>query len=250
MSQLEIRKSTLPLSAELQGVMEQIRENIAAVVEFRIPRIRASSEGLSFSEDEAPVKTMQGVLIYAKKTQAYYEKNYQPGSNTPPDCYSFDSKVPAPDVQKPMSTTCGTCKMNEWGSNNMKSGKACRMLRPLYFLEVIKEGSKQMLAPIPQMILVTPTSLKLFDLYLTNLTQKLKHFRAVETKIEFKKKNPKDTYGLLHFSAVQTLPEELKQDAAGLFEMWLPVMDTQVVEQPAEETEAAPEVEKAKGGEF
>jgi hypothetical protein len=243
---LELRKTTLPISAELNEVMEQLRENINAIGSFRIPRIKATSSGLQISEDIEPAKTMQGVLIYAKKTKSYYKKAYKAGEVTLPDCFSNDWKKPAPEIAAPQSKECKGCPQNEFGSNNMESGKACRDLRPLYFVEIL-EGGK--VSPIPQMLLITPTSLKALDNYLLNLTQKLKHFRGVETKVTWAKEHPDDKYGLLTFAVVKDISKEVKQDVDGLLQMWLPIMDAQAIEQDEVPVEAAP-IERAKGGEF
>lgn len=250
MNEIVKKKEQLPMSPAMQETMAAIKENLSAVGNFKIPRIRATASGLQVNEDEEPFKTMEGVLIYARKTKAYYASGYTPGESNPPDCFSHDWVKPASDVATPQAATCKECGQNKFGSNNMKSGKACRDLRPLYFLEIIKEGKTQQIAPIPQMLLVTPTSLKALDGYLMNLTQKMKHFRSVVTKVEWRKENPKDTYGVLSFSVAAPLPPEIKADADALLNMWAPYMDAQVIDQAdVGEAETTANVEE-KGGEF
>ena len=69
----------LPLSPALKSNLVDLKENIAAIGEFRIPRLKATSGGLQRSEDEEPFTNYKGVLIGTRKTRAYYAKAYRPG---------------------------------------------------------------------------------------------------------------------------------------------------------------------------
>lgn len=251
MNSLEQIKAKVPISKELEEQMISLQDNMEAVGEFRVPRMKATSEGLSVSEDEKPIQNFKGVLIHTRKTKAFYAKTYKKGEVNPPDCYSLDWITPASDVVKPMAKECAKCPKNEWKSSNTGVGKACRQLRPLYFLQIFEEEGKKKLSPIPQMLLVTPTSLKSLDSYLMRLTQKMKHFRKIETVVDWEKLDKDDTYGLLRFSQGENLPTNLMNDAEGLRQLWLNRIDSEIIEQTEEETAAVkePTVEK-EGGEY
>ena len=59
-------------------------------------------------------------------TKAWYSKGYVPGSVEAPDCFSNDSKTPAPGVKAPQCANCASCPKNAFGSHPVTGrGKAC-----------------------------------------------------------------------------------------------------------------------------
>ena len=99
----------------------------------------------------------------------------------------MDGVVPDESIDKPVSKVCKGCKMAEFGTNQMKSGKACRNLKPMYMLL----GDD---AIMPRQLTITPTSLKAANQYLLDLTERGFSYRKVKTKVEAFKKNPADTF--------------------------------------------------------
>lgn len=236
-------KSALPslpgASPELLARIEEVQENLATVENFKLPRIKMTGDGAELIEGEEPLKILQGVLVHNKKTNVYYDKPYNPSVVEPPTCYSLDGEIPAQDMKNkdgtpraPVNKTCRGCPMAEFGTNSMKSGKACRNMKPMFLLL----GDEAM---IPRQLTVSPTGLKAANQYLMNLTERGLNYRKVRTQIEFYKENPRDTYCKLKFSLVGKLDEKQINDVDYLRKFWLPVMSNQTIEQNEMATESA-----------
>lgn len=211
-------------SAELLERIAEVRDNLQAVEEFKIPRIRMTSGGAEITEGEAPVDAIEGVILYAKKTNVFYAKPYNPSDVNPPDCFSLDGERPDASIQTPQNSVCKGCPKAEFGTNSMGSGKACRNLKPLYFLL----GDT---ALMPRQLTISPTSLKAANAYIMDLTASGYNMRKVKTRIEFFKDNAKDTYMKAKFKKVGLLDAQAKVDVDELLAMWKPYLDKQTIDQ-------------------
>ena len=100
--------------SNLREVMSEEMDGLSAAFErIKIP----SGGGVMFEipgenpEEPDTVKTFSAVILYQHSLNAYYQSEYQGGSN-PPDCGSFDGHhgegTPGGD--------CGTCPLNQYGS--------------------------------------------------------------------------------------------------------------------------------------
>lgn len=83
-----------------------------------------------------PVPSLEMVIVKANGflNKQYYAGKYVEGSNSPPDCYSLDGKVPSASVTNPVSSNCALCPKNQWGSligDNGVKQKACRDTKKL-----------------------------------------------------------------------------------------------------------------------
>ena len=110
----------------LREVMSEEMDGLSAAFErIKIP----SGGGVMFEipgenpEEPDTVKTFSAVILYQHSLNAYYQSEYQGGSN-PPDCGSFDGHhgegTPGGD--------CGTCPLNQYGSGK-NGAKACKNRR-------------------------------------------------------------------------------------------------------------------------
>lgn len=236
--------TTLPslagASPELQERMLEVRDNMESVENFKLPRVKMTGEGFELIEGEPTTMELVGVLIHTRKTNVYYAKPYNPSDVGPPDCFSSDGITPDASIEKPVSKQCKGCPMSEFGTNAMKSGKACRNLKPLYLL--LSDN-----AIIPRQLIVTPTSLKAANQYLLDLTERSLSYRKVRTKITAFKENAKSPYVKLKFSMVEKLSEQQVKDVEFLKNQWLPAMNNQVVDQREIDTPAAASVESENG---
>ena len=219
-------------SAELLERIGEVRDNLQAVEEFRLPRIRMTSGGAEITEGEEPVQAIEGIILHAKKTNVFYAKPYNPSDVNPPDCFSLDGERPDASIEKPQHPTCKGCPKAEFGTNSMGSGKACRNLKPLYFLT--GDG-----AIMPRQLTISPTSLKAANAYIMDLTAAGYNFRKVKTRIEFFKENPKDTYMKAKFKKVGVLDAQQKADVDALLEMWKPMIEKQTIDQSELEGQAS-----------
>lgn len=233
----ELAKSNTALPAlagaskELQGRLTEVRDNLESIEDFRLPRAKMTADGFEIAEGEEPVVELEGVILHTKKTNVYYKDSFNPKEVTPPTCFSLDGETPDKSVEKPVNPTCKGCPMAEFGTNSMKSGKACRNLKPIYML--LSDESI-----IPRQITVTPASLKVANQYLMDLTERGLSYRKVKTKVTAYKKDPRDTYMTLRFVKGDKLSAERVADVDYLRNHWLRTMNAQVIEQGEAETKA------------
>jgi hypothetical protein len=221
-------------SPEVIERMQEVQDNLESVESFRLPRTKMTAAGFELIEGEPVVTELEGVLIHTKKTNVYYGKPYNPNDVGPPDCFSLDGNTPDKSIEKPVSKTCKGCPMAEFGTNSMKSGKACRNLKPIYLLLSDE-------AIMPRQLTVAPSSLKAANQYLMDLTERGIAYRKVKTKITAYKENAHDTYMKLKFSMGQKLDEQQVKNVEFLRNQWRPVMDAQIVDH----RESAPDAQPA-----
>ena len=215
-------------SERIQAALTEVRDNMSAIEteNYRIPRAKMSGSGFVLAEDCEPVTEIQGVLIHAKKTNVYYEKPFNPNNPEPPTCFSLDGDMPDASIEHPVNETCRGCPMSEFGTNSMKSGKACRNMKPLFMIRKGEDG----LSIIPRQITVSPTSLKAANQYLMDLTERGLSYKKVVTKITAFRENPKDTYSKLRFQMVEKLDQADSLDVDAIRNYWLPIMNRQLGE--------------------
>jgi hypothetical protein len=223
-SATSILPATVGASPELLERINEVKENLESVENFRLPRIRMTSDGAEILEGEEPVEAIEGVILHTKKTNTYYDKPFSPANPEPPTCFSLDGVKPDKSVKAPVNPTCKGCKMAEFGTNAMKSGKACRNLKPIYLLLSDE-------AIMPRQLTITPSALKAANQYLLDLTERGLNYRKVRTRIEFYKETPKDTYMKARFRMVGKLDENRARDVEYLRNTWLPVMNNQSIDQ-------------------
>lgn len=214
-------------SAEVQARMDEVRNNLESIESFRLPRAKMTASGLELVEGEEPILELEGVIIHTKKTNVYYDTLFNEDEIKPPTCFSPDGEVPSDgeglEGYKKQHPTCKGCPQAEFGTNQMKSGKACRNLKPMYLLL----GDE---AIMPRQLTVTPTSLKSANQYLLNLTERGIAYRKVKTRIKLYKDNPRDTYYKMAFTMVGKLDEQRIKDVEFLRNSWMPVMTAQGVD--------------------
>lgn len=227
------------VSTELMERLMDVKDNFESIDDPKLPRAKMRADGIEFMENTPLVTEIEGVLLLTKKTNVYYAKPYNVNKITPPDCYSLDGVTPVTNLRdengaekKPVNPTCKGCPMAEFGTNQMKSGKACRNLKPLYF--VMND------AIMPRQVTVAPSSLKAANQYLMDLAERGLAYRKVMTRIKAFKKNPGDTYMSLKFELARKLNEQEQVDYEAVRKMWLHVMQSDIVDQSTVETGAAP----------
>ncbi len=130
------------LPAHLQGRTD-IVNNTQAGVEISLKMPKVSIKGSKFkliNGDEDPIVIKTGVLPFIilgvapdhpnLKVRTYYSGPWDPDSNLPPDCSSFNGVHPNEWTENPQSPTCAQCPHNKWGSavgrNGKTKAKACK----------------------------------------------------------------------------------------------------------------------------
>ena len=100
--------------SNLREVMSEEMDGLSAAFErIKIP----SGGGVMFEipgenpEEPDTVKTFSAVILYQHSLNAYYQSEYQGGSN-PPDCGSFDGH----HGEGNPGGSCDSCPLNQYGS--------------------------------------------------------------------------------------------------------------------------------------
>jgi hypothetical protein len=123
------------------------------------------------------------VTARADLSKQYYAGKYDPEKAGAPDCKSADGKVPDPDVAKPMSVTCATCRMNAWGSKineiTGKEAKACADHKVLILAPPTLDSEKPLQLQLPA------ASLKNLGLYIKLLNHNGLAANEVVTELSF-----------------------------------------------------------------
>ncbi len=134
------------------------------------------------TKDLAPSVKVIIMRANAALSKTYYAGQYVEGSDSPPDCSSNDSTVPAADSPKPQAASCAVCPHNQWGSKISPSGakiKACADVRRLAILPAADQEYSPILLRIPG------GSLSDLGAYGKALKQRGIPYAAVVTKLSF-----------------------------------------------------------------
>lgn len=166
------------VSEELQNIMSQELDGL----NIRFDRVKVPSGGALYfelpgedSDNPDTIKELKGVILHHHALNSYYTEKYT-GGNSAPDCGSIDGKTGEGEP----GGECAKCPLNQFGSGENGTGKACKNKRRIYLL---REGE---IFPI---ILTLPTgSLKEFTNYIAKrIVGKGKRSFEVLTKITLKK---------------------------------------------------------------
>ncbi len=154
-----------------------------------------------------PVSSIEVVIVKANPflNKQYYIGKYQEGSNSLPDCYSLDGKVPSPQIQKPVHSNCTMCPKNQWGSMVSDTGvkqKACSDRKKLAIVPLQDLRNESMGGPM--LFRVPPSALKDLSTLSDAMKARGYPYNAVAVRIGFdmEASHPKPT-----FSAIRPLTD-------------------------------------------
>ncbi len=218
---------------DLSAIHAAISTNIGAggLSEFDLPRIKIpAGGGLQWAvpslEGETMESTIEGVIVLARDTRAYYSQPIsESGGNQPPDCFSSDGST---GVGKP-GGACMTCPLAQYGSAPGSRGQACKQIKQVFVLR----GSLL----LPEVVTLPPTSLKPAKQYLLKLTSQGIPYYSVVTRVglERTKNSQGIAYSRATFAFVRRLaPDEVKK-ALEYHEMLKPLVQKMTIDiDPAE----------------
>lgn len=189
------------VNSNLESIMAEELEGMEVSFDrVKIPAGGALYFELPLDDPENPetLKEVTGVILHHHALNSYYKDKYTGGSN-PPDCGSFDGKV----GEGTPGGQCLKCPLNQFGSGENGSGKACKNKRRIYLL---REGE---IFPI---LLTLPTgSLKEFTNYIAKrIVAKGKRSFGVVTKVTLKK--AVNSGGITYSQAVFSIDRDLKSE--------------------------------------
>lgn len=245
LSVFEGTQALAPVSSKFQpliaaGLGNELSEGIRQ--SYGILSIKASRWRIKFKGEETPlvnattgdpIPSLELVIVKANAflNKQYYKGNYAEGSNSPPDCYSLDGKIPSPNVQKPVHSNCAGCPMNAFGSKVSDSGvkqKACRDTKKLAIVPLADLKNAHFGGPM--LFRVPPSALR--DLAAFSETMKSRGYPynsvAVRVGFDMQASHPKPT-----FKAIRPLTD----DEA---ELVLEHFNSDAVERILTDAEAAP----------
>jgi hypothetical protein len=154
-------------------------------------------------DPDEPASSLNIVILKANEgvSKTFYEKDYEDGDDTQPDCASANGVVPLEDAPNRQAKKCALCPMNEWGSRISESGAKGKRCSDNKRLSVAAAGQLN----DPMLLRVPPTSLKNWDNYTRMLAKRGLNPTMVVTKIRFDTDAP---HQVLKFEAVDYVDEE------------------------------------------
>ena len=197
----------------ISSEMSQIIAEEFKGLDVPLPKIKIpSGGGLAFEvpgdDAESPdmVKNFNAVILKHKTINVYYKDKYT-GENTTPECYSEDGQF-GKNKETGEVINCKECPLNEYGSGEGGSGKACQNKCVLYLL---REGEC-----IPTILTLPATSLKALNAYKVRLVSKGNLSNGIVTTFGLKKSESKDgiKYSEATFLAQRKLSVEEKESVA------------------------------------
>jgi len=225
----------LAFHTDLDTINAALGTNIGAggLSEFDLPRIKMpAGGGLQWAvptlEGEAMEPSIEGVIVLARDTRAYYSQPIsETGGNQPPDCWSADGTTGS---GKP-GGACLACPLARYGSAPGSRGQACKQIKQLFVLR----GSLL----LPEVVTLPPTSLKAAKQYLLKLTSQGVPYYAVVTRIGLER--TKNAQGIAYSRAVLSFvrrlaPEEVER-AREYHEMLKPLVQRMTVDLEAAEVQ-------------
>lgn len=167
---------------------------------FDLDRVTVPPGGVTTFQlpGEEESKTLDGVIIKAQKSRAFWKESMGGEGGSPPDCVSYDMEH---GIGEP-GGECETCPNNKFGSGQSGHNKACKETMHIYMLQA------EMLLPI--IIQVPPSSLRNYKKYAGRLISKARSINGVVTRFSLKKENSKGgtAYASLQMEDVGDLSQE------------------------------------------
>jgi len=184
------------------NLSEIVTENLGdeTLSPFDLERVTIPPGGVTTWQlpDGTEAKELQGVIIKSQKTRSYWKEALSGGEGTPPDCVSPDCVYGYGDP----GGECSKCPMNQFGTGNGGSSKACKETQHVFLL--MQDNV------LPVVLQIPPSSLKPFKKYLTRLVSKAKSVNSVVTSFTLKKEKSKGgiQYSEIVFNDVGNLSDD------------------------------------------
>jgi hypothetical protein len=168
-------KANLPINyqEELLREAQEISRRIAAPSG---DRIKVDSHGFTLP-DGSTGEEMNVVVIDFISSNLFYDRPYNKDNPHPPACFAIgrEPTTLAPSANSPVrqADACVGCPMNQFGTALTGRGKACKNTRLLAVIPLKSAIENQEDAPL-FILQVPPTSLKVFDSYVSTLAARFK----------------------------------------------------------------------------
>ena len=187
-SKEETKNQALTVPDYLKGVQSNADEMVSGVG-VSVPRIYLKGRRFKYINGEEEIKAdgPEEVIILGVEprdglSKTWYEKAYNPSTNDPPDCSSWDGIRPDSWVNKPQCKLCALCPQAQWGSATSMAGKKAKACKESKRLIVVRNGD---IDGVQYVLTVTISSLKALGVYGKWLAQNQLPFSAVVTEMDF-----------------------------------------------------------------
>jgi hypothetical protein len=202
---VEPAKSNLPVTPEaLVNMGFDPAENLKDETPD-IPMIKILPQAQMFDlPDGSKAGTVQGVVVYTHRCNGYWDRK-DPVDGNRPTCSSLNDVKPLASSPHVQAATCAECPLNQYGSEIMENGakgkgKACKNMRRFY---ILRDGHE-----FPELLSLSPTSLKPAKKFLTQLTERKRHIATTITKIGLdKQSNGSKVYSTANFQTVKDIDD-------------------------------------------
>lgn len=201
-----------------------------------LPKVKIPAGGSTtwlVPPDDAPVKDIEGIVIYQHDTRAMFVQSENGAiSNEPPLCVAdtavFGRGTPGGD--------CSRCVNAAWGSAGVgKKGQACKMMHRIYLLSPN--------SVLPVVLTLSPSSLAPWRKYMISLINTQMTAGAVVTKIGLEKVSGGPApYARIVPSFVRTLTNNEQKFVADYAEGIIPVLRSAPYATPEGEDEQLEQV--------
>jgi hypothetical protein len=193
------------------GVLETVKENIGndRITDRDLDRITVPlGGGLNWTvptlEGEDSLKTLDGIIVHWTSPRAYWATGLEVGGNAPPDCSSHNGET---GYGEP-GGECFSCPLNQWGSAEGGTGKACKEKRMLFLLRANDL--------LPIVIQAPSTSIQTVKKYLLRLASQGLPYWSVMTKLSLEKAQSSTgiAYSRIAPKSSGPVPEEQREKLA------------------------------------
>jgi len=183
------------IEAALKNELTEFNDRVGAA-----PSNKISLKGKVFTTPDGKSDTELSIIVLDwRHVLANYPGAYSPNNPQDPDCFAVGihkpesgQLLPHDTIEKPWGENCRDCPKNQWKSAAQGNGKACKNQA-----RIIAVGANPSTDSQPATLFVSPTGLKNWNAYLTELaTVHGLNVLQVVTTVTF---DPNETYPKLQF---------------------------------------------------
>ena len=215
------------LATDTKEVLAVVRENLGndRITERDLDRVTMPlGGGLSWTvptlEGEESIKSLEGIIVHWTTPRAYWRLGMEEGGGSaPPDCFSSDGEYGTGDP----GGDCFSCPMNQWGSAEKGSGKACKEKRMLFLLRPN--------SVLPMVVQAPSTSLQPLKKYLYRLSEHVTPYWLVVTRLGLEKAQSGGgvTYSRIVPTVGSIVPEEQRGRLQAYVDAIKPLVSQRVI---------------------
>lgn len=208
-------KFIAPVAENMTTVLADMQDEMEGL-QLTFDRIKIpAGGGLAFEvpgdNPDAPDMTKEiiGVIVDHHPINAYWEDKYS-GQNNPPTCSSMDGKQGF-NINTNEVKNCKNCPYNQFGSDGIGKGKACKNMHRVY---ILRSGDM-----FPLLLTLPPTSLKALSDYIGKRLL-VKGYKSCDVITKITLKRVQNTTGIAYSQAQFSLESVLDADTKAVMRQY------------------------------